>query len=170
MVAAEHDFHPDSGVLLIQALQKAAETCGDDLADLGARMRMTESSWISFLNRRRSVETLTRTQLKAMADYLGRPLVYVMSLAELVRPEDFVSELSVAQQLNEMYERLRLDQTYGVFTPSAEQWNDTPYAAKVLIALMYGRLSERDIIGPTQIVQAVRDASKDGKRLAQDRT
>jgi hypothetical protein len=33
---------------------------------------------------------------------------------------------------------------------------------------MYGRLTERDIIGPTQIVQAVRDASKDGKRLAQD--
>jgi hypothetical protein len=158
------DFdQPHKGIPLILAIENEARTSGDVLSSLGPRMGMSETAWVALLNQRRPVESLTREQLLKIAHYLQRPLIYVMSLAELVRPEDFVFERTVGQELNDCYELLRKDQTFAVHAPDEEAWNSTPLQTKVLVAILFGRFLERDIVSRAAIASPVYEKG----RLAQ---
>lgn len=143
----------DRGFLLLQVIRQEAEAKGDLFRHIGPRLGMSDSAWIALINQRRPMESLSREQFKKIAEYLERPMIYVLSLAEMVLPEDFDFEPSSQRVLNETYHRIRQDQVCALFCPSPEDWDKTPRSTQLLVTLLYGRMIDRQLLGPIEIAK-----------------
>ena len=143
----------DRGFMLLQVIRQEADAKGDSFRHIGPRLGMSDSAWIGLINQRRPMDSLTRQQFKKIAEYLERPMIYVLSLAEMVLPEDFDFEPSSQRVLNETYQRIRQDQACAIFCPSPEDWDKTPRSTQLLVTLLYGRVIDRQLLGPIEVAK-----------------
>ncbi len=156
----------DRGFMLLQVIRQEADAKGDIFRHIGPRFGMSDSAWIALINQRRSMESISRDQFKKIAEYLERPMIYVLSLAEMVLPEDFDFEPSSQRVLNETYQRIRQDQACGLFCPSPEDWDKTPRSTQLLVTLLYGRMIDRQLLGPIEVAKIVGTTNEDASPSA----
>jgi len=147
----ERDALP-RGIALVQAIETEAERRGLDPKELGEVFELQPSYWAAILQRNRSCQGLARRRLQRIAEFLNSSLINVMSLAELVEPQDFVITSTIDDQLNAGYLKFKSDPQWLSIAPSPETWDRTPREVKVAFILVYERLFGEQLIAKLDVV------------------
>ncbi len=141
------------GSELIRLLAEKADA--DDLTayELAERLGMTYA-YLLMLSRgpkhreHRKVQDLSMPQLKRMANFLERPLMDILVLAELVKPEDQYVAVDLEQRVDSVWRRWLEDPVWGRLAPLSAGWKKTPFADRVRMAALYDHLAHRQRILP----------------------
>lgn len=155
----EANSNPDEkvvrGAALIQAIQEEAKVQGLSVKQVAERLELAPSYWFSMCNGNRSIQALHRQRLKHIAKFLGRPYIEILSLAELVEPEDFIIPQTIDDQLNLAYLKLRADSMWSPLAPKEEVWDAADRSLKILLVALYERLFSISILDKAKITQYV---------------
>jgi hypothetical protein len=151
----EERDEPLKGTALVQAIEAEAERRGLDPKDLGEVFELQPSYWGAILQRNRSCQGLAKRRLQKVADFLNSSVINVMSLAELVEPQDFVITSTIDDQLNAGYTKFSSDPQWLAIAPSPEAWDNTPREVKVAFILVYERLFGEQLIAKLKVVSTV---------------
>lgn len=143
------------GAALIQAIQEQAQIQGLTVKQVAERFELAPSYWFSMCNGNRSIQALHRHRLKLIAKFLGRPYIEVLSLAELVEPEDFIIPQTIDDQLNLAYLKLKADSMWNPLVPKEEVWDAADRGLKILLVAFYERLFNISILDKAKITQYV---------------
>lgn len=146
------------GAALIQAIQEQAQLQGLTVKQVAERFELAPSYWFSMCNGNRSIQALHRHRLKLIAKFLGRPYIEVLSLAELVEPEDFIIPQNIEDQLNLAYLKMRDDMMWSPLVPKEAVWDAADLGLKILLVAMYERLFNISILDKAKITQYVQPA------------
>lgn len=144
------------GYALVDAIIAACKVKGVDPKSLHEAFEMQPSYWASILSGGRSIQSMQRKRLLSVAKFLGVPLATVMSLAELLQPEDFMVQQDSGDQLDLAYSKLKADPYWSTFAPSVASWDRMPRDAKVCMILMYERLFGEELVAKAKIHKIVR--------------
>jgi len=139
------------GAALVEAIEAECKTQGIEPRDLFIRFEMQPSYWNAILSRNRSIQAVHRTRLQHMANFLGRSMIEVMSLAELVEPGDFVVRATIEDQLNAAYIKFKNDPMWAALAPKPENWDIAPRDVKVAFVLLYERLFGEELLTKSKI-------------------
>lgn len=147
---------PDSmqvvpGAALVMAIEVEARRRGVDPRDLASRFELKQQTWDSVLDGKRPIQGLHFQQLEAIADFLEKPFVHVLALAELLKPEHFVVERTVDDMLNLVYLKFRGDPFWSSVCMSESDWEAAPLSVRLAFALLYNRESEGQLLEQAQI-------------------
>jgi transcriptional regulator with XRE-family HTH domain len=129
-----------AGWALVDAIKKEAESRGMPLDEVAQRFEIAYSYWQSLASGHRPIQSLHPSRLRAIAEFLGRSYIEVLSLAELVTPEDFVIPQSIEEQLDLAYVTMRADNYWSTLVPGEQEWNAASRAMKILAVALYERL------------------------------
>jgi hypothetical protein len=143
------------GAALIQAIQEQAQIQGLTVKQVAERFELAPSYWFSMCNGNRSIQALHRHRLKLIAKFLGRPYIEVLSLAELVEPEDFIIPQTIDDQLNLAYLKLKADSMWNPLVPKEEVWDAADRGLKILLVAFYERLFSISILDKAKITHYV---------------
>lgn len=146
------------GAALIQAIQEQAQLQGLTVKQVAERFELAPSYWFSMCNGNRSIQALHRHRLKLIAKFLGRPYIEVLSLAELVEPEDFIIPQNIEDQLNLAYLKMRGDMMWSPLVPKESVWDAADLGLKILLVAMYERLFNISILDKAKITQYAQPA------------
>lgn len=144
------------GYALVDAIIAACKVKGLDPKTLHETFEMQPTYWASILSGGRSIQSMQRKRLLAVAKFLGVPLATVMSLAELLQPEDFMVLQDSGDQLDLAFSKLKADPYWSTFAPSEASWDRTPRDTKVCMLLMYERLFGEELVAKAKIHKIVR--------------
>lgn len=154
------------GASLIQAIQEEAQRQGLAVKEVAERFELAPSYWFSMCNGNRSIQALARHRLKLIAKFLSKPYIEVLSMAELVEPEDFIIPQTIDDQLNLAYLKLRGDSMWSPLVPTEEVWDTADRTMKILTIALYERLFHVSILDKAKITQHVKsDASGDSEAV-----
>lgn len=135
------------GTPLIEALIEKAEERGLDRYGLAEALGMTYSYLTHILNGKRAITGINISRLREISEFLEITLVQVMMLAEIIQPEDFImqDQLALKQQLESVYRALIHDPDWRGMTPSRDVWNASDDRMKILLGMIYQRLTQQDL-------------------------
>lgn len=139
------------GAALVEAIEAECKTQGIEPRELFSRFEMQPSYWTAILSRNRSIQAVHRTRLEQMANFLGKSMIEVMSLAELVEPGDFVVRATIEDQLNAAYIKFKTDPMWAALAPKPESWDIAPRDVKVAFVLLYERLFGEELLTKSKI-------------------
>lgn len=154
------------GAALIQAIQEQAQLQGLTVKQVAERFELAPSYWFSMCNGNRSIQALHRHRLKLIAKFLGRPYIEVLSLAELVEPEDFIIPQNIEDQLNLAYLKMRGDMMWSPLVPTESVWDAADLGLKILLVAMYERLFNISILDKAKITKYAQPADGAASTLA----
>lgn len=143
------------GIALVEAIEDECLRQGFEPRDVGDRFELQPSYWAAILSRNRSIQGLAKKRLQHVADFLGKSLIEVMALAELVEPADFVVRTSVDDQLNAAFLKFRADPMWAPIAPKAENWDRAPRDVKVAFVFLYERLFGEELLTKANIRSTV---------------
>lgn len=150
------------GATLIQAIQEEAQRQGLAVKEVAERFELAPSYWFSMCNGNRSIQALARHRLKLIAKFLNKPYIEVLSMAELVEPEDFIIPQTIDDQLNLAYLKLRADSMWSPLVPTEEVWDSAHRTMKILTIALYERLFGVSILDKAKITQHAKPADESG--------
>lgn len=139
------------GAALVMAIEVEARRRGDDARDLADQFDLKQVTWDAVLDGKRPIQGLHFQQLESIANYLEKPFVHVLALAELLRPEHFVVERSVEDLLNLVYLKFRGDPFWSSVCMSEAEWEAAPRAVRIAFALLYNKESGGDLMEQARI-------------------
>ncbi|MBK6616203.1 hypothetical protein [Ottowia sp.] len=143
------------GAALIHAIQDEAQRQGLSVKEVAEKFELAPSYWFSMCNGNRSIQALHRHRLKLIAKFLAKPYIEVLSLAELVEPEDFIIPQTIDDQLNLAYLKLKGDSMWAPLVPTEAVWDATARPMKILAIALYERLFTVSLLNKAQITQFV---------------
>jgi hypothetical protein len=132
--------HPP-GQALVQAIKERAMEQGLNVGQTAAVFQLSPSYWASICSGVRPVQALRHARLRRMADFLGRPFIEVLSLAELVEPEDFIVHQTIDDRLNAVYRLMKADSLWSALVPKEDVWDQADRQFKLMLARMYLKLA-----------------------------
>lgn len=71
------------GIALVEAIEAECKSQGIEPRDVALRFELQPSYWSQILTRNRSIAGLARPRLERVAQFLGKSVIEVMSLAEI---------------------------------------------------------------------------------------
>lgn len=127
------------GLALVAALREECQRQGKHISHLASPLGLAPTYWAAICNGVRSIRPLTekKAACRVFADFLRLPSITVMSLAEIVLPEDFVVEQSLADQLNSIYLQMSADPLWSTIVPKPVAWDEADEGMKLLIVSLY---------------------------------
>lgn len=143
------------GIALVEAIEAECARQGIEPRDVCVRFELQPSYWAAIIARNRSIQGLARRRLQNVADFLGKALIEVMSLAELVEPADFVVRTSLGEQLNAAFLKFRGDPMWAPLAPKPESWDRAPQDLKVAFVFLYERLCGEELLAKASIRSTV---------------
>ena len=141
------------GTALILAVQEEAKRQSLSVSELAERFELATSYWFSICNGNRSIQALARHRLKLIAKFLARPYIEILSMAELVEPEDFIVPQTIDDQLNLAYIRLQSDSMWSPLVPNEETWDAADRRMKILAIALYERVFNVSMFEKANIIQ-----------------
>lgn len=100
---------------------------------------------------KKNIDSLSNVYLKQIAGYLETPLAQVYILAGILSPADFVVENSFAQDFQRVLESMRNDNVWAGVVPEDPSFAKAGNDIKLLIALLYERVSTQSLIAKANI-------------------
>lgn len=100
---------------------------------------------------KKSVDSLSNVYLKKIASYLEVPLAQVYILAGILSPSDFVLESDFSQDFQRILHIMRQDHLWTGLVPDDETFAKTGTDIKLLIALLYERVTTQSLIAKANI-------------------
>lgn len=114
----------------------------------------------SLMNGSRSWEGTDRATKRLIAGFLGVPYISVLMLAEIVEPADFMYDDSIEETLDNAFRSIKSHKIWGSFCQTKTEWDQLPTSAKMLIALLFEKAAEIEIIGKVKMIEVVTPGSK----------
>ena len=100
---------------------------------------------------RKTIDNLSNVYLKQIASYLEAPLAQVYILAGILSPTDFVVESSFVDEFQRMLAAMRADSHWSSVVPADEAFASAGNDIKLLIALLYERVTTQTLISKAQV-------------------
>lgn len=139
------------GIALVEAIEAECKSQGIEPRDVALRFELQPSYWSQILTRNRSIAGLARPRLERVAQFLGKSVIEVMSLAEIVEPSDFVVRTTLNDQLNQAFVKFRADPMWAPLAPKPESWDRAPQDLKVAFVFLYERLCGEELLAKSSI-------------------
>lgn len=139
------------GIALVEAIEAECRIQSIDPRDVALRFELAPSYWGQILARSRSIAGLARPRLERVAKFLGKSVIEVMSLAEIVEPSDFVVRTTLNEQLNAAFIKFRSDPMWAPLAPKPESWDLAPQDLKVAFVFLYERLCGEELLAKASI-------------------
>ncbi len=89
----------------------------------------------------RQFAAMRRERMVALADFLGVPLIHCYVMAGNFAPSDFVVKAGLGDHLGLALAKLRCEPEWSTFAPTDADWSRWPNDARVLMTLLYERMS-----------------------------
>lgn len=127
------------GAALVAALRNECERQGKAIGHLAALLGLAPTYWAAICGGSRSILPLVQkpSACRVFAEFLRLPRITVMSLAEVVVPEDFVVEQTLDDQLNSVYVQMAGDALWSSLVPRPATWDNADQEMKLLIVSLY---------------------------------
>lgn len=139
------------GAALIHAIQEEAQKQGLAVKQVAERFELAPSYWFSMCNGNRSIQALHRHRLKLISKFLNKSYIEILSLAELVEPEDFLISQNIDDQLNLAYIKMKADSMWSPLVPKEEVWDSADRGMKILLVAFYERLFNISILDKAKV-------------------
>lgn len=145
------------GLPLVEAIRSRARERGESMQDVAANIEVSYVYLTSLLSGTREVSGLADDKKRKVAEYLGVPVAQVYILAEILKPEDFVIPQSLDERTYLSFKKLGADPVWSCTVPSIDDWNITPSGVRLLVALMYERLSETVLLDKAKALHFIKE-------------
>jgi hypothetical protein len=133
------------GSYLIDAIAHEAVIQGVELLSLYDRFGFTETYWKAIVLGHRSISNAAQARLELIADFLNRPLIQVLNLAEVLEPRHFFAPGTIDDDLSHIYKAMLEDRAWGSFVIPPDRWDVLDRDVKILIAMLYQGATSRDL-------------------------
>ncbi len=144
------------GLALSEEVRKKAEEQGISSVDFAGMIGLSPSYTNSLMGGSRPWDGTDRATKLKIAKFLGVPLINVLMLAGIVEPSDFMCDDSIDALLDSAYIAIKSDKTWGGLCPSKEEWASLPSATRILIAILYERATEKEILKKARMIEIVK--------------
>ncbi len=134
------------GEALIEAIRARANELRMDVREVADRVGVSYVYMTSLLSGGRRFGGLDDDKKRALAKFLGLPMVQVLVLCDSLRAEDFAVEQDLGDRLRLSFRKLQMDPVYCVTAPTSEEWEQMPISGKLMLALLYERVADEEII------------------------
>lgn len=141
------------GSLLVDAIAHQAVTQGVRIEDLADRFGFAENYWLAIVNGHRSISVSAKPRFERIAEFLDRPLVQVLNLAEYLEPKDFMVRSTLEDELNLVYTTMCGDPQWATFVMAPDKWDQLDVDAKILISMLYQDASRQSLAGQIKTYQ-----------------
>lgn len=151
------------GLPLIEAIRARARDNGDQMQEVAGKFEVSYVYLTSLLSGAREISGLADDKKRKVAEYLGVPVAQIYILAEILKPEDFVIPQSLDERTYLSFKKLGADPVWSCTVPSTKDWNATPSGVRLLVALMYERLSETVLLDKAKALHFIKEPQSDKK-------
>ena len=117
------------------------ERIGITTQDICDRLGITRSYFNVFRRGAKAGTEPSQEILRRSAEFLDVSFVQVLLLAGVLGPQDFYLSSTLEGNLDKALSRMRADDEWVSYLPTAEQWKDLPLNVRVGISLLYERAS-----------------------------
>ena len=145
------------GLPLIEAIRARARDNGDSMQEVAGKFEVSYVYLTSLLSGTREISGLADDKKRKVAEYLGVPVAQIYILAEILKPEDFVIPQSLDERTYLSFKKLGSDPVWSCTAPSTNDWNATPSGVRLLVALMYERLSETILLDKAKALHFIKE-------------
>lgn len=142
------------GRMLSDAIRDKMDERGMSAADFATAIGLSQSYTNSLLNSGRDWDGTPLEVREKIASFLGIPMISALMLAEIVEPRHFVYDDSIDASLQNLFGAIRAHPVWGGFCRSKERWDAMALDHKILIALLYERAMEVEILKKARLIQA----------------
>lgn len=151
----EQDDVPGSlkGALLLDAIAHEAVIQGVRIESLGERFGFADNYWMSIVNGHNSLAASAKARLEKIADFLHRPFVEVLSLAEYLEPQHFLVRSTLEDELNLVYTSICGDRRWATYAMTPEKWDALDIDAKILISFLYQDATRQNLLKQFKVYQ-----------------
>lgn len=154
------------GLALSEEIRKKMSATGTGPVEISAIFGLSPSYTNSLLNASRPWDGTDRETKKRIAKFLGVPLISVLMLGGILEPADFVYDDSIDDSLDNAYGALTSHPTWGSFCKTKAEWDALPLDARILIALLYEKTMEVEIIKKARMIKIVEAGAKKPRKTS----
>lgn len=147
------------GSYLIDAIAHEAVNQGVDILGLYDRFGFTETYWKAIVNGHRSISNAAQARLELIAEFLNRPLIQVLNLAEVLEPRHFFAPGTIDDDLNQVYKAMLEDRHWSSFVIAPDRWDALDRDAKILITMLYQEATSRHLKAQFAIAEINRSSA-----------
>ncbi len=153
------------GGALLNALHARAEQLGLDRHTLSEAIDVTYPYLRALSNGGRPVSGLSEPKLRKIAEFLDRPFIQVMMLAEIIQPEDFLRpcETDLSELMENVIATMREHPDWQHVAPSEEEWAGLSLNSRIGIAMLWERALGKELLEKAQLLILERE---DGQKSA----
>lgn len=112
--------------------------------DLASNLKISYVYFMALSRGEREVERADRKVFVEAARYLDIPVAQAFLLGGALIPSDFMVESSIEKRIEHNLDMMRNDPAWCGFVPSAKDLKNTPEKSKILIGLLYERMSQAE--------------------------
>lgn len=152
------------GLALSEEIKKKMSATGTGPVEVAALFGLSSSYTASLLSLSRPWDGTTRDTKKKIAKFLGVPLISVLMLGGIVEPDDFIYEDTIEDSLNNAFSAIKSHPTWGTFCKTKTEWNSLPLNTRILIALLYEKTMEVEIIQKARMIKIVKPGAKQPRK------
>lgn len=131
---------------LSMAIRRRATKTGTKIAELALMIGLSPSYFTSMLGPRGNWSALNRHHYDVIASFLGIPYINVLMLAGVVVSDDFFMPSDLDSSLEKVYSAMTEDPAWCGLAPTKDEWSAESTKMKILIALMYEKLTEKTLM------------------------
>jgi len=150
-----------AGFMLSRAIHSKALELGINKKEVARRLGLSYVYFVALANGTRTWDALNKKILRSVATFLGVPLVQVLIWAETLEKEDFIFQQGLDDRLEIVLRQIKADPFWCLVAPSSKDWAKAPADTRLFAALLYERVSGKDLIDKAQCFELV-DAEKEG--------
>lgn len=147
------------GSYLIDAIAHEAVNQGVDILSLYDQFGFTETYWKAIVNGHRSISNAAQARLELIAEFLNRPLIQVLNLAEVLEPRHFFAPGTIDDDLNQVYKAMLEDRHWSSFVIAPDRWDALDRDSKILIAMLYQEATSRHLKAQFSVAAINRSSS-----------
>ncbi len=148
------------GSYLIDAIAHEAVNQGVNINDLYERFGFQETYWKAIINGNRSISNAAQARLELIAEFLNRPLIQVLNLAEVLEPRHFFAPGTIDDDLNLVFKTMLEDRHWSTFVMPPERWDALDRDAKILITLLYQEATNRNLKAQFAVAEVTREPAR----------
>lgn len=153
------------GAALIEDLLREADKRGINRHQLAAELSITPPYLLALSSGARPISGLSEEKQRIMANFLKCSLIQLKMRAEILLPEDFLSdhEFSVNEQLNKVIAIMREHPDWCNVAPTEDEWNSLSQNTKIGFGLLCERELGRELLQKAQLVIVERESEENTK-------
>ena len=144
------------GIALSNEIRRKMKASGISVADLAPKLGCSYSYLTTLLSGARPWDGVKRDVRKQVAEFLDIPVISMLMLAEMVEPSDFFVVDSVEDTLDRAFDSIKSNKTWGCYCTSRDEWNALSVNIRILMALLFEKATESEIIEKVRMIQVVR--------------